>query len=142
MNGKLQTRYEQFCGKNPRFAYHLRTWGEAGTVTLKNEWNAKPDDRGVTCMFVEYATDHEGDCYIMYNVAKKSAYRTRDIIWLKRMYFDKLLPLNQTAVEPVVDNPRPEEYELLPIINTAAETGESGVPDQQMTGIIGTQLKS
>ena len=56
------------------------------------------------------------------------------------MYFDRKLPLNQTVVEPVVDNPKPEEYELLPIMNTAAETGESGVPDQQMTGIIGTQL--
>lgn len=34
INGVTKTRYEHWCGKNPAFAKHLRTWGEAGTVTL------------------------------------------------------------------------------------------------------------
>jgi hypothetical protein len=28
------TRYKHFCGQNPKFAQHLRTWGEAGTVKI------------------------------------------------------------------------------------------------------------
>jgi hypothetical protein len=29
------TRYVHWNGQNPQFAEHLRTWGEAGTVTTK-----------------------------------------------------------------------------------------------------------
>jgi hypothetical protein len=43
-------------------------------------------------MFVGYAVDHDGDCYEMLDVNSGTIYVTRDIVWLKRMYFSK--PLN------------------------------------------------
>ena len=49
----------------PKFAKHLRTWGEAGTVTLKTDSTPKPKDRGVHCMFIGYSLMHDGDCYHM-----------------------------------------------------------------------------
>jgi hypothetical protein len=37
IDGITKTRYEHWSDKgNPKFADHLRTWGEAGTVTLKS----------------------------------------------------------------------------------------------------------
>jgi hypothetical protein len=35
-NGKLRTRYDHFGIQNPPFATFLRTWDEAGTVTVKS----------------------------------------------------------------------------------------------------------
>jgi hypothetical protein len=31
--------------------------------------------------------DHDGDCYEMLDVNNGSVYVTRDVVWLKRMYF-------------------------------------------------------
>ena len=36
INGKKATRFEHWYGKNPAFVNHLQTWGEAGTVKIKN----------------------------------------------------------------------------------------------------------
>ena len=67
IDGKLATRYEHWAGKNPKFAKHLRVWGEAGTVKTKTRTTPKLEDHGVQCMFVGYATDHDGDCYHMWD---------------------------------------------------------------------------
>ena len=63
LNGKTATRFEHKYGDNPKFASHLRTWGEAGTVTIKSNMQPKSKDRGVVCMFTGYAEDHAGDCF-------------------------------------------------------------------------------
>jgi hypothetical protein len=89
IDGETKTRVEHFTNELPKFAKHLRTWGEAGTVTIKKKMQPKLIDRGVTCMFVGYAADHEGDCYIMWNPATKRVYTTRDIIWLNRFFYTK-----------------------------------------------------
>ena len=44
-------------------------------------------DRGMTCVFVGYAVDHEGDCYLMWNPATMRVHTTRDVIWLNRFYY-------------------------------------------------------
>jgi hypothetical protein len=43
INGITKMRYEHWTDKGnpPAFAKHLRTWGEAGTVTIKIESGAK-----------------------------------------------------------------------------------------------------
>jgi hypothetical protein len=41
IDGKAQTRYSHRCGTNPKFSLHLRTWGEAGTVNLKDKSTPK-----------------------------------------------------------------------------------------------------
>jgi hypothetical protein len=50
---------------SPSFVRHLRTFDEAGIV--KNTKDRKVGDRGITMMFVGYASGHAGNCYRMYN---------------------------------------------------------------------------
>ena len=65
IDGKKATRYEHWCGRNPAFAKHLRTWGEVGTVKVKTKTSPKLADKGKHCVFVGYAESHDGDCYRM-----------------------------------------------------------------------------
>jgi hypothetical protein len=73
MSVKIQdtvaTCYVHFFGENPKFANHLCTWGEAGTVKVKTKATPKIADRGVQCMFIGYAIDHTGDTYQMWDPA-------------------------------------------------------------------------
>ena len=87
--GKLATRYEHWMGAIPKFASKLRTWGEAGVVKIRNKGTPKIADRGVTCMFVGYNADSGDDVYRMWNPKTNRMHRTRDIIWLKRMFFEE-----------------------------------------------------
>ena len=38
---RIPSAIQWFFGKNPNFANHLRTWGEAGTVTVKTKMTPK-----------------------------------------------------------------------------------------------------
>jgi hypothetical protein len=89
VDGITKTRYEHFNGENPAFAQHLRTWGEAGTVKIKSKTSPKLYDKGIHCMFVGYTSDHPGDCYRMFDPKTNGIRVTRDVIWLKRMFFNK-----------------------------------------------------
>jgi hypothetical protein len=80
INQVLKSRIEHYGYPLPRFAKHLRTWGEAGTVMLKKV--NKVENYGVTCMFIGYANNHEGGCYRMWNPHKNSVHETRDVTWL------------------------------------------------------------
>ena len=93
LNGVMKTRYEHFVGQNPMFAKHLRTWGEAGTVKIKTSTSPKLNDKGTHCMFVGYTYNHPGDCYRMYDPKTGRTRETRDVIWLKRMFYQR--PPNQ-----------------------------------------------
>ena len=81
-NGQRKTRFEHWNGKIPKFAYHLRTWGEAGVVTVRDIKTSKLMDKGITCMFIGYDLDHAGDCYKMYNPLTGKYHISRDIKWL------------------------------------------------------------
>jgi hypothetical protein len=71
------------------FHSHLRTWGEAGTVKLKDKRAVKIDDRGYTCMFVGYPDSHASDNYCMWAPRSKQVHITRDVIWLKKMFVEQ-----------------------------------------------------
>jgi hypothetical protein len=85
LDGETKTRYEHWCGQKPAFAAHLRTCGEAGTVKVKKPPKSKY--KGVTCMMLGYADDHAGDVYRMWDPDTDGVNETRDITWVKRMYF-------------------------------------------------------
>ena len=89
VDNKSQTRYELFGMKNPSFVNHLRTWGEAGVVKISSKTSPKLKNKGVTCAFVGHADNHAADCYRMWDPVGHYVYVTRDMIWLKRMYFPK-----------------------------------------------------
>jgi hypothetical protein len=58
-------------------AFTVRTWGEAGNIKIGED--GKIGDRGVTGMFVGYTSNHEGDCYRMWNPNTKKIFETRDV---------------------------------------------------------------
>ena len=49
LDGVTATRYVHWNKTNPDFSKYLRTWGEAGTVKLRNTMTPKVHDRGATC---------------------------------------------------------------------------------------------
>ena len=105
-NGKTATRCEHEFGKLPGFAKHLRTWGEAGTVTIPA--NRKLSDRGVHCMMVGYSLKHPADCYRMWDPATNGVHLTRDVIWLRRMFYSptrRQLELNVSDMTDVETGP-------------------------------------
>jgi hypothetical protein len=83
------TRHDHFYGKNPKWMKFLRTWGESGTVKVKTKTTPKLADRGIHCMFIGYADDHDGDVYCMWNPKTERVHITRDVIWMKQMMFTK-----------------------------------------------------
>ena len=89
LNEVKAPRFMHYYGHMPKWVKHLRTWGEAGTVTIKSKMQPKLKDRGVQCMFVGYSMDHDGDVYRMFNPATSRIVTTRDVIWMRRMYYAK-----------------------------------------------------
>ena len=87
INNITATRHEHFYGHTSPITEHLKTWGEAGTVTIKSKLHPKSKDRGIVCMKVGYADNHPPDCYRMYDPNTKRVHVTRDVIWLRRMYY-------------------------------------------------------
>ena len=67
-------------------------------------------------MMVGYAEQHEGDCYRMYALESHYIYITRDVIWLKRMYYSSTKPTT------------PQHY-LIEVLDMESEAGEK---DQQI----------
>jgi hypothetical protein len=106
LDGKLATRWNHFTkGTEPAFARHLRTWGEAGIVKLKNASTGKLADRGTTCMFVGYCLDHGGDTYLMWDPDTYDFHESRDVIWLRRMFFTKKVVESPNDIVVVLEPP-------------------------------------
>ena len=101
VNGVTKTRYEHFVGQNPMFAKHLQTWGEAGTVKIKTSTSPKLNDKGTHCMFVGYTYNHPGDCYRMYDPKTGRTHETHDVIWLKRMFYQRLPNQRELTTESI-----------------------------------------
>jgi len=87
--GVEKSRFEHCFGCLPKFAANLRTWGEAGVVTIKSDNWPAVKNRALTCFFAGYLNDSSHDAYQMYEPINNTIYRTRDIMWLDRMYFPK-----------------------------------------------------
>jgi len=107
INGKSQTRYEHFGYKIPKFASYLKTWGKAGIVKTKSKTEAKLKNKGTIYIMVGYADEHDGDCYRMYELINHYIYLTRDVVWLKRMYYPK--PTDQPIPDYVIEDAIPDD---------------------------------
>jgi hypothetical protein len=102
IDGVTVTCYVHWGGRNPpAFAKHLKTWGEAGTVKLKITATSRVADRGAQCMMVRYAIDHGGDCYRMWDPTTARVHKTRDVIWLRCMFFQQQVQQVDITVEPL-----------------------------------------
>ena len=62
--------YELFYKISPGYEQNLRVFGEIGVITnhANKKVRSKLENRGTTCVFVVYATNHAGDVYRMFNV--------------------------------------------------------------------------
>jgi len=103
---ECKTRYELFGLAVPSFVKYLRTWGEAGVVKVHTKTSPKLKNKGVTCIFVGYADNHAGDCYRMWEPIKHFIYITRDVLWLKRMYYPSSnKPSNEPPIYRTIEAP-------------------------------------
>jgi hypothetical protein len=122
INMITKTQYEHWFGSNPAFANHLHTWGEAGVVTLTSNMQPKLHDHGLNCMFVGYATDHAGDVYYMWNPKINGIHVTRNIVWLRHMFYPAPVHCELTSILDPMTNIEVEE-------GVEAEEGANEVDD-------------
>jgi hypothetical protein len=89
IDGVMAMKIKQLVDKVPAFVKYIRTFGEAGVVTIAGTVKVKVDMRGILCMMGGYCSDRAGNCYKMYDPVYNNVYLTRDGMWLNHMYFDK-----------------------------------------------------
>ena len=70
-----------------------------------------------------YALNHTGDLYRMWNKYTNGVHVTRDVIWMKRMYYEKLDVVTDLAVSTTVI----EEADFQ--IDTVDESDNIGIID-------------
>jgi len=80
VNSKRATKYQHMFGGKPQWTKHLRLFGEARTVKMSTRRSAKLANRGLPCMMVGYAENHDSDVYHMWNPVTEHVHVTRDII--------------------------------------------------------------
>ena len=68
---------------------------------VKSEKQGKIGDCGVTMMFIGYSNNHDGDCYRVFNPKTNGVSKTCDVIWLKRICYEKQ-DTKITKHEPIV----------------------------------------
>jgi hypothetical protein len=93
VGGKMAAQYVLWAGENPKFADHLRTWGEAGSIKTRVRGTPKIAHPGTQCMMVGYSTDHAGDCYQMWDPLTGNVHDTRDVTWMHRMLLERQVGL-------------------------------------------------
>ena len=74
-------------GINPLWTMILHTWGEARVV--KSGKDGKTGNHGKAMMFIGYPPKRESNSVKMCNPSTNWFMVTCDIIWLKRMYYEK-----------------------------------------------------
>ena len=84
IKGKMVTRDVHMFDANPTWSNKLHVWGKAGVVAEGKD--SKTGDRGATMMFVGYV-ECESDSVRMWDKRTSRVIVSRDVIWLKRMFF-------------------------------------------------------
>jgi len=103
VNGKRVTCYQHMFGINPQWTKHMRLFGEAGTVKLATGTSPKLADRGVQCMMVGCAENHNGNLYHMWNLVTEHAHVTHNLICMKKMMPQKIVEEDKAQMLPDVE---------------------------------------
>ena len=133
-SNKDTSPYKQFYGTPSPIREHLRTFGEIGIVTRHNNQpiRGKLDDRGVPCVFLGYAKDHSANVYRMLKLDTNAVIITRDIVWLKKMYYEYM---GMTKIKKYnVEEDKPTDNES--VINLIEDMENEGddVTDKEQEG--------
>ena len=141
IDGEKKSCVEHWSGNKPEYVLNLRTWGEAGTIKLKMKMTGKLEDRGVQCMFIGYAKDHVGDVYQMWDPNTNGIHKTQDIIWLRRMYFEKpkqihevIAPVKVNENDPYGDKEAGDNFDNFGIREGESEEETDEIADTKQTG--------
>ena len=126
-NGNTATRFEHWNGELPKWTKNLRTWGESVVVKLKTKFTPKLANCGEICMFWGYAEIHNDGFYQMWNDTTNGIHVSRDVFWLKRMFFAKKEEEEEIPAEPLVIEKAPitEAREINDDSKLKASTDES-----------------
>ena len=81
---RTKSPHTLFFGEDAKYARNLRTFGEMAVVAIHEgkKIRSKLDNRGKTCIFVDYADDHTKDVYRFLNIHTKRIILSRDVRWL------------------------------------------------------------
>jgi hypothetical protein len=109
INDNKKTRYEHFHNESAPYQKFLRIFGEAGTVKLKTKTTPKMLNKGATCMFIGFPENHDGECWLMYNAKTRGVHTTRDVVWLRRMYYQKAIQAPE--IVPITEEESSEDGE-------------------------------
>jgi len=103
VKGKRGMRYQHMFESNPKWAQHLRLFGEAGKVKVATSTSPTLADCGTQCMMVSYAENQDGDMYRMWNSVTHRVHITHDVIWLKQMMFQQRVAEDHATLPPEVE---------------------------------------
>ena len=97
----------QFFEKELQGLRNSHAFGEVGIVNYhaNRKMRGKLADRGRPCMVLGRAADHSGDVYRFLNLTTNKVIKSRDVLWLNKMYGEwKGLEAIQSAEPPETDN--------------------------------------
>ena len=86
------TPFKCWFKKEAPFANYLHMFREAVSVTICSNIRNKAKDRGFTGVFVGYEFNHPPDTYRVWKPNTNHVILTRDVTYLKRMFFKKINP--------------------------------------------------
>ena len=103
VDGKLATRWEHMTGSLPNWTAHPRIWGEAGIVKLIGDNDSRDTNRGTECVFVDYPnTSMSDDTVRMWDPETERIHETRDVTWMKRMYFPAIANVPELLIDAAI----------------------------------------
>jgi hypothetical protein len=100
-------------------------------------------DCGLNCMFVGYSMDHYGDVYYMWNPKTNGVHVTRDIVWLKHMFY--LAPARReltSIVNPMTNIEDKEGVEVEEGVNEDSDSDDSEDSDDDTVTFQAANCKS
>ena len=109
--------FTTFYGESPRYARHLRTFGEIAIITDNKKIKGKLTDRGKACMFLGYSESHTGDTHKFLNLSTWKSVMSRDVIWLGKNYADWKGIKNLTTTKFDDDDASVSEGEAVEVIS-------------------------
>jgi hypothetical protein len=80
--------HQLMFGSIPKLPESLRSFGEIGVVSTKNDIQGKLPNRGTFCMVVGYSIDHANVVYRMLNLETKHIINSSDIKWIQMNHKD------------------------------------------------------
>ena len=143
IDGEKKLHVEHWSGNKPEYALNLHMWGEAGAIKLKTQMTSKLEDRGVQCMFIGYTKDHAENVYCMWDSDTSGIHETRDIIWLKRMYFEKpklihevIAPVEYDADDPYGDEEAGDNFDNFGVREGESDDEKSEITDTEQADVM------